>query len=431
MGDGVLRAKFSYGQMDGYFTIEHPECNASGQVRPVDSKPYPEGIVKGTGTFDCVNGIKYSGELVNMLPEGTGTISFPNGDKYVGLVQEFEPNGIGTLTKRNGEVIKGKWSKGKLLKQSKLETEFVKLSKADRKKIQINLKKLGFYKASVDGLYGKGTAAALIAYNKQYLSDADLANLQNVRNLLNEVLGLKSAPKIVSDSNSNETYKVASGSGFYVSSQGHIITNYHVINGCTEMKVHSKGNILEIVKIAEDRRNDLALLKVSKAPKQVFALSDENPFPLQEIIVAGYPFGDRLSSTLKFTKGIVSCIAGLGDDYSQIQIDAAIQPGNSGGPILDEFGNVVAVAVAKLNMKKILEDYGVIPENTNFGVKVSAVKNLMEGNNVPFKSPSVEVISKKDLSKKATDGTAFLSCWMTTAQINEMKNQKVFFSDLR
>ena len=121
----------------------------------------------------------------------------------------------------------------------------------------------------------------------------------------------------------------------------------------------------------------------------------------------------------------------MGDDYSQIQIDAAIQPGNSGGPILDEFGNVVAVAVAKLNMKKILEDYGVIPENTNFGVKVSAVKNLMDGNNVPFRSPSTEVISKKDLSKKATDGTAFLSCWMTTAQINEMKNQKVFFSDLR
>ena len=62
-----------------------------------------------------------------------------------------------------------------------------------------------------------------------------------------------------------------------------------------------------------------------------------------------------MSSTLKFTQGIISSIAGLGDDYSQIQIDAALQPGNSGGPILDEYGNVVAVAVAKLSLKKILK----------------------------------------------------------------------------
>ena len=84
----------------------------------------------------------------------------------------------------------------------------------------------------------------------------------------------------------------------------------------------------------------------------MFALSQESPFPLQDIIVAGYPFGDRVSSTLKFTQGIVSSIAGLSNDYSQIQIDAALQPGNSGGPIMDEFGNIVAVAVAKLEPKE-------------------------------------------------------------------------------
>ena len=77
-------------------------------------------------------------------------------------------------------------------------------------------------------------------------------------------------------------------------------------------------------------------------------------FPLQDIIVAGFPFGDRVSSTLKFTKGIVSSVAGLGNNYSEIQIDAALQPGNSGGPIIDNYGNVIAVAVSKLDMKKIL-----------------------------------------------------------------------------
>ena len=65
-------------------------------------------------------------------------------------------------------------------------------------------------------------------------------------------------------------------------------------------------------KIAEDRRNDLALLKTTESPKHSLALSMESPFPLQEIIVAGYPFGEKVSSTLKFTQGIVSSIAGLG-----------------------------------------------------------------------------------------------------------------------
>ena len=66
---------------------------------------------------------------------------------------------------------------------------------------------------------------------------------------------------------------------------------------------------------------------------------------MQEIIVTGYPFGDAISSSIKFTQGIVSSMSGIGDNYSQIQIDAALQPGNSGGPIVDEFGNVVAMAV--------------------------------------------------------------------------------------
>lgn len=317
-------------------------------------------------------------------------------------------------------------------KPSLLRTTFLGLSKNQRKKIQLTLKRLRFYDSSIDGLYGRGTAAALTAYNKQNLAGADLKKSENVKTLMNSVLAMtpKTTPEVVTPNQPKDTYKVASGTGFYVSSQGHIITNHHVIDGCKDMKVHSKGKVIETIKIADDIRNDLALLKIEETPSHVFALSQESPFPLQDIIVAGYPFGERVSSTLKFTQGIVSSIAGLSNDYSQIQIDAALQPGNSGGPIMDEFGNIVAVAVAKLNLKKILKDYGVVPENTNFGVKSSAVKNLMEGNGVPFKTPNTEVISKQDLSRIAMGGTVYLTCWMTTAQIEQMRTTKVLFEDL-
>jgi hypothetical protein len=99
---------------------------------------------------------------------------------------------------------------------------------------------------------------------------------------------------------------------------------------------------------------------------------------------------------------------------------------------MDEYGNIVGVAVAKLSLKKVVDEYGVVPENTNFGVKASAVKNLMEGNRVPFKKPNSEADHKSNLSRMATDGTVHLTCWMTKSQIEEMKkrtdNRKVLFS---
>lgn len=91
---------------------------------------------------------------------------------------------------------------------------------------------------------------------------------------------------------------------------------------------------------------------------------------------------------------------------------------------------MIAVAVAKLSLKKILKDYGVVPENTNFGVKASAVKNLMEGNGIFSNPPKSENISKRNLSEFASDGTVFLTCWMTMAQIDQMRSTKVLFEDV-
>ena len=114
-----------------------------------------------------------------------------------------------------------------------------------------------------------------------------------------------------------------------------------------------------------------------------------------------------------------------------MQIDAALQPGNSGGPILDENGNVVGVAVAKLDLELAMEEFGVVPEGTNFGIKSSVLKNFLQSNNIDLKTPSKGKVSRSELTKKITDGTLFLSCWMTYAQIEKLKTQKVMFNDLQ
>jgi S1-C subfamily serine protease len=115
--------------------------------------------------------------------------------------------------------------------------------------------------------------------------------------------------------------------------------------------------------------------------------------------VAGYPFGNKISTSVKVTRGIISSLTGIGNNFSNIQIDAALQPGNSGGPILNEMGNIVDVAVAKLDIKKILDDYGVIPEDTTFGIKSNVVRSILDSNEVDSPPANQSEISKSKLGK--------------------------------
>ena len=103
---------------------------------------------------------------------------------------------------------------------------------------------------------------------------------------------------------------------------------------------------------------------------------------------------------------LLSSLTGIGNNFSNIQIDAALQPGNSGGPILSDRGNVVGVAVAKLVLKKVFKNYGVMPEDTNFDIRTSVVRSLLESTNVSLRSPNTKAISKSKLGKMISDGTS-------------------------
>lgn len=125
----------------------------------------------------------------------------------------------------------------------------------------------------------------------------------------------------------------------------------------------------------------------------------------------------------------MSSLSGLGDNSGQIQIDAALQPGNSGGPIIDNNGNVVGVSVAKLDVEKSLERFGAIPENVNFGIKLSNLKTFLDDNDVDYEIGNDREIRNSELGKLATEATVLLSCWMTEARYEDMQNQKAMFSE--
>ena len=98
---------------------------------------------------------------------------------------------------------------------------------------------------------------------------------------------------------------------------------------------------------------------------------------------------------------------------------------------MNEYGNVVGVAVAKMDVKFALENFGAIPENTNFGVKANMVEALLDANGVDYKQGKAEKSTGAEFSDMLSNGTYYISCWMTLAQIEAMKTNKVIFGDLK
>ena len=341
-----------------------------------------KGDKHGWGEYKWPNGDRYVGEFRHDKKSGRGTYFWANGSKYVGEFLNERFHGSGIETSPDGSEIKGIWKNGVLIE-----------------KVQQKPKK-------------KSPDPSPPKLVKKPKSQAP-------------------PPPSEGSSVSQEIKRASSGSGFAVSSDGFIMTNNHVINGCKKVFIHSNGKQIPAAIVTYDQQNDLALLKADFKPDAVFPLSTDRPEILQDIYVAGYPFGMNVSTSVKVTKGIISSLTGIGNNFSEIQIDAALQSGNSGGPILDEKGNVVGVAVSKLDVKYALKNFGAIPENTNFGIKSSVVGSILDSNGVNMPDPNRASISKSDLGKRISRGTYYISCWMTVAQIEAMRAKKVMFEQIQ
>ena len=126
----------------------------------------------------------------------------------------------------------------------------------------------------------------------------------------------------------------------------------------------------------------------------------------------GYPLTDVLAKSGNFTLGNVSALVGIGEDSRYLQISAPVQPGNSGGPLLDQNGNVVGVVSAKLNaLKLMLVTNGDIPQNVNFAIRASIVTSFMDANSVGYATGSAaQPMQSADLADQAKALSAFIEC---------------------
>lgn len=220
-----------------------------------------------------------------------------------------------------------------------------------------------------------------------------------------------SEPKRVPEApHADDSY--SSGSGFFVSTDGSFVTNAHVLEKCSLILVKSSdGGVSEGHLFAIDTQNDLALVRTEVKPRHLARL--RVGVRLGEGVAAfGYPHTDLLSSSGNFTLGNVTALTGIGDDSRFFQVSAPVQSGNSGGPLLDNYGNLIGVVTAKLNALKLAANGGDLAQNVNFAIKSAILATFLDANRVNFSSGSSgsKALESADLAEEAKGISGFVAC---------------------
>ncbi|HXP72692.1 MAG TPA: tetratricopeptide repeat-containing serine protease family protein [Stellaceae bacterium] len=204
----------------------------------------------------------------------------------------------------------------------------------------------------------------------------------------------------------------ATGSGFYVTTTGHVLSNNHVVAGCSEVKVTEGDHSTPVKVLATDADLDLAVVQLPHAVATAVVFRESAPRLGEGVVVMGFPFSGLLTSDAVVTTGIVSALAGMRDDRHQLQISAPVQPGNSGGPLLDPAGHLVGVVVAKLDGVRMASLTGAIPENINFAIKGEEARSFLRAHGVGVATaPSGKDLTTDVIAEQGLRYTVRLECW--------------------
>ena len=165
--------------------------------------------------------------------------------------------------------------------------------------------------------------------------------------------------------------------------------------------------------IGADVAGDLAVLRVPDLAENVAVFGNRLERPGEAVIVAGYPLQGLLTSKGSVTTGIISALAGPKEDKNLLQITAPIQPGSSGGPLVDAHGAVIGVVASKLNSLRVARATGLLPENINFAVKEELVRKLLDKIGIKYAAPPSEFkqLAIPEIAENVFKFTAIVQCF--------------------
>ncbi|MBE0545775.1 MAG: SEL1-like repeat protein [Verrucomicrobia bacterium] len=211
-------------------------------------------------------------------------------------------------------------------------------------------------------------------------------------------------PRKTLGADASDSRPSTSGTGFFISSDGYLISNHHVVEGANQVRLVTSAGLISAKVVKVDAANDLALLKAEGRFASLAIASSRGVKLGGTVVTVGFPNIGLQGFAPKLAKGEIASLSGAGDDARYFQISVPVQPGNSGGALVDERGNVVGVVAAKLSASAALKTTGALPENVNYAVKSSYLLSFLES--VPevsakLKEPNTREMKFEDVVKSA------------------------------
>ena len=177
---------------------------------------------------------------------------------------------------------------------------------------------------------------------------------------------------------SSSNNPMATGTGFFITNDGYLISNYHVVKDATKVRLLTSAGLIDAKVVQVDAANDLALLKADGRFAPLPIAASRTVALGGTVATIGFPNIGLQGFAPKLAKGEIASLSGAADDPRYFQISVPVQPGNSGGALVDERGNVIGIVSAKLNASAALAASGALPENVNYAVKSSLLLSFLE-----------------------------------------------------
>ena len=203
----------------------------------------------------------------------------------------------------------------------------------------------------------------------------------------------------------------ATGTGFFITDDGYLISNNHVVKDATKVRLVTGAGMISAKVVRVDAANDLALLKAEGKFSPLPIAASRTAHLGGTVATVGFPNIGMQGFSPKLAKGEIAALSGAADDARYFQISVPVQPGNSGGALVDEHGNVVGIVSAKLDAATALAASGALPENVNYAVKSSFLLSFLES--VPavsakLKEPITADRKFEDVVKSAQDAAVLV-----------------------
>lgn len=367
--DGVYTGTLKNGIPDGVGVYRGPKCgDYIGQ--------WKNGAMRGDGIFLFCDGSTFAGKFENNYPNGFGVSWSPEGWTYFGTQKDNKRHGEGIATFEDGDRYVGEYNDGVIDGQG--------LYASSTGKIYIGISKDGHPWNVV--IYSDDSTIAGTVVDGEYCNGCS-----------------PTQPTLISRNRPDRRIN-GTGTGFIIN-KNHILTAEHVVSECNSIAVWQGHNEIPAAVISKNTQTDLAILRSEKSLGPSASLRTVPLLQMGEVAVNfGFPLYGTLSAGAIVTSGIINALSGFEDDPNQFQYDAATQFGNSGGPVLDQFGNVIGVVSAKLDDSRA--------QLVNFAVNSKTVTKLLVSSNISASSMTrTQVLDIPEIAQMASEFTVLVGCF--------------------